>query len=144
MDSVTIRSLRSRIRMDLLPYCKGGSMIPVDLSANCESWIYDRNGSGIQILGIRSRDPFSGCACASGCHLLALFVSKTGKCVTSGCSIFFRVTFWFVFFVYFHLRTFSSNRFCLALSSLMFCFAYNIFRTGMSRAGLRSKLSAES
>ena len=35
-------------------------MIPVDLSANCEGWIYDPNGSGIQILGIRSRDPCSG------------------------------------------------------------------------------------
>ena len=35
-------------------------MIPVDLLANCEGWIYDPNGSGIQILGIRSRDPFSG------------------------------------------------------------------------------------
>ena len=35
-------------------------MIPVDLSANCESWIYDPNGSGIQMFGIRSRDPFSG------------------------------------------------------------------------------------
>ena len=35
-------------------------MIPVDLSANCEGRIYDPNGSGIQILGIRSRDPFSG------------------------------------------------------------------------------------
>ena len=35
-------------------------MIPVDLSANCEDWIYDPNGSGIQIFGIRSRDPFSG------------------------------------------------------------------------------------
>ena len=58
MDPDTIRSLRSRIRMDLLPYCEGGSMIPVDLSANCEGWIYDPNGSGIQILGIRSRDPF--------------------------------------------------------------------------------------
>ena len=33
--------------MNLLPYCEGGSMIPVDLSANCEVWIYDPNGSGI-------------------------------------------------------------------------------------------------
>ena len=60
MDPDTIRSLRSRIRMDLLPYCKGEYMIPVALSANCEGWIYDPNGSGIQILGIRSRNPFSG------------------------------------------------------------------------------------
>ena len=35
-------------------------MIPVDLSASCEDRIYDPNGSGSQILGIRSRDPFSG------------------------------------------------------------------------------------
>ena len=41
-------------------------MIPVDLSANCEGWIYDRNGSGIQILGIRSRDPFPGSTDMSG------------------------------------------------------------------------------
>ena len=31
-----------------------------DLSVNYEGWIYDPNGSGIQILGIRSWDPFSG------------------------------------------------------------------------------------
>ena len=37
-------------------------MIPVYLSANCEGWIYDPNGSGIRTLGIRSRDPFSGSA----------------------------------------------------------------------------------
>ena len=41
-------------------------MIPVDLSANCEGWVYDPNGSGIQILGIRSRDPFSGSTDMSG------------------------------------------------------------------------------
>ena len=41
-------------------------MIPVDLSVNCESGIYDPNGSGIQILGIRSRDPFSGSTDMSG------------------------------------------------------------------------------
>ena len=38
-------------------------MIPVDLSANsanCEGRIYGPNGSGIQILGIRYMDPFSG------------------------------------------------------------------------------------
>ena len=56
MDPDTIRSLTSRIQKDLLPYCEEGSMIPVDLSANCEGWIYDPNGSGIQILGIRSQD----------------------------------------------------------------------------------------
>ena len=33
-------------------------MIPVDLSTSCEGRIYDPNGSGIQILGIRSRDPY--------------------------------------------------------------------------------------
>ena len=40
MDPDTIRSLRSRIRMDLLPSGEDGSMIPVDLSAICEGWIY--------------------------------------------------------------------------------------------------------
>ena len=35
MDPDTIRSLGSRFRMDLLLYCEGGSMIPVDLSASC-------------------------------------------------------------------------------------------------------------
>ena len=59
MDHDTKRSLGSWIRMDLLHYCESGSMIPVDLSANCEGWIYDLNGPEIQILGIRSRDPFS-------------------------------------------------------------------------------------
>ena len=49
--------LRSRIRKDISPYWEWGSMIPVDLSANWESWIYDPNGSGIQILRIRYRDP---------------------------------------------------------------------------------------
>ena len=64
-----IRSPRSRIYMNLLPNCESGSMIPVDLSANCEVWIYDLNGSGIQILGIRSRDPFSGFMDMSGVGL---------------------------------------------------------------------------
>ena len=41
-------------------------MIPVDLSAKCAGWIYDPNGSGIQILGIRSRDPLSGSTDMSG------------------------------------------------------------------------------
>ena len=59
MDPDTIRSLRSQIRMDLLPSegKREKRMIPVDLSANCEVWIYDPNGSEIQILGIRFRDP---------------------------------------------------------------------------------------
>ena len=49
MDPDTIQSLRSRIRMDLLPCCEGVSMIPVDLSENCAGWIFDPNGSWIQI-----------------------------------------------------------------------------------------------
>ena len=49
-------------------------MIPVDLSANCDGWIYDPNGSGIQILGIRSRDPFSGSTCLFG-SLLSIVLS---------------------------------------------------------------------
>ena len=32
-------------------------MIPVDLSANCEGWIYDPNRSWTQILWVKSRDP---------------------------------------------------------------------------------------
>ena len=48
MDPDTIRSLRSRIRMDLLPYCEGRSMIPVDLSANCEGWIFGSTLSDIE------------------------------------------------------------------------------------------------
>ena len=54
MDPDTLLSLRSRIRIDLLPYCEGRSMIPVDLSANSANYegrIYDPNGSGIQIQG---------------------------------------------------------------------------------------------
>ena len=66
MDPDTIRSLRSWVGMDLLPYCEGVSMITVDLSANCEGWIYDPNGTGIQIIEIRSRDPFSGSTDMSG------------------------------------------------------------------------------
>ena len=61
MDPDTIRSLRSRIQKDLLPYCEGGSVIPFDLSQTVRvRSTYDPNGSGLQILGIRSRDPFSG------------------------------------------------------------------------------------
>ena len=66
MDPNKIRSLTAWIPMDLLPYCEGGSLIPVDLSANCESWIYDSKASGIQIFGIRSRNPFSGSTDMSG------------------------------------------------------------------------------
>ena len=78
MDPDTIPSLRSRIRMDLLPYCEDGSMIPVDLSANCEVGAYDLNGSGIQILGIRSLDPFSGSTDMSGNYRLpASYPAKT-------------------------------------------------------------------
>ena len=41
-------------------------MIPVDLSANCEVRIYNPIGPGIQIIGIRSRDLFSGFTHMSG------------------------------------------------------------------------------
>ena len=41
--------------MDLLAYYGGGSMFPVDLSANRDGSINDPNGSGIQILGNRLR-----------------------------------------------------------------------------------------
>ena len=43
MDPDTIWSLRSRIRKDLLPYCEGGSMIPMDLS---QTVMVARNDSG--------------------------------------------------------------------------------------------------
>ena len=62
--------------MDPLPYCKSGSMVPVDLSANCEGWIYDPNGSGIQILGIRSRDPFSGSTDMPGWENVGLEIGR--------------------------------------------------------------------
>ena len=89
MDPDTILSLRSRIRMNLLPYCEGGSMIPVDLSANCEGWIYDPDGSGIQILGIRSRDPFSGSTDMSA-HRFSPYVWKKNEMMCAkrrGCSV---------------------------------------------------------
>ena len=61
MDPDTIWILRSRIRMDLLPYCEGGSMIPVDLRqiVSVESMI--RMDPGSRSLGsdpgIRFWDP---------------------------------------------------------------------------------------
>ena len=43
--------------MDLSPYCKGGSVIPVNLDKlKGEERIYDPRRSEIQILGIMSRD----------------------------------------------------------------------------------------
>ena len=59
--------------MDLLPYCEGEAMIPVDLSANCEDLIYDPNESGIQILGIRSRIRFR---CPRTCLLQAIIFEQ--------------------------------------------------------------------
>ena len=76
MDPDAIRSLRSWIRMNLLPHCDGGSMIPVDLSANCEGWIYDPNGFRIQIHGIRSRDSFSGSTDMSGYNVIEWLVKR--------------------------------------------------------------------
>ena len=55
-------------------------MIPVDLSANCDGWIYDPNGSGIQILGIRSRDPFSGSTDISAAERLLSWKSDLTLC----------------------------------------------------------------
>ena len=40
-------------------------MIPVDLSAHCESWIYDPNGSGIHV-----RDPRT--CLFGGLHLIRM------------------------------------------------------------------------
>ena len=63
MDPDTIPSLRSRIRMDLLPYCEDGYMISVDLSANCEGGSVIWTGPGTRSLGsypgIRFRDPWA-------------------------------------------------------------------------------------
>ena len=45
------------IRMDLSPYCKGGSVIPVNLDKlKSVERIYDPRRFGIQILGIRFQD----------------------------------------------------------------------------------------
>ena len=52
MDPGTIRSLRSRIRMDLLSYCEGGSMIQVDLSANLRVGSMTRSDPGSRSLGL--------------------------------------------------------------------------------------------
>ena len=44
------------------PYCEGGSMIPVDLSTNCEGWIYDpklRTDLGSRSLGSNRHDVIS-------------------------------------------------------------------------------------
>ena len=43
-----------------------GSMIPVDLSANCDGWIYYLNGSGIQIPGSTDMSDYT----PSHCHAL--------------------------------------------------------------------------
>ena len=59
VDPDTIQSLRSLIRINLLPFGKSGSTISVDLSANCDGWIYDPNRNGIQI-PIKFRYPSSG------------------------------------------------------------------------------------
>ena len=63
MDPDTIQSLRSRIRMDLLPYCEDGSMITVDLSANCEDGSVIWTDPGSRSLGsdprIRFRNPWA-------------------------------------------------------------------------------------
>ena len=61
MDPATIRSLGSRIRKDLMPYCEGGSMIPVDLSQTVRVGSMIRTDPGSRSLGsdpgIHFRDP---------------------------------------------------------------------------------------
>ena len=61
MDPATIRSLRSRIKKDLLPYCEGGSMIPVDPSKTVRVGSMIRTDLGSRSLGsdpgIHFRDP---------------------------------------------------------------------------------------
>ena len=63
MDPATIRSLRSRIRKDLLPYYVGGSMIPVDLSQTVRVGSMIRTDPGSRSLGsdpgIHFRDPWT-------------------------------------------------------------------------------------
>ena len=60
-------------------------MIPLDLSANCDGWIYDPNGSGIQILGIRSRE-IHGHVCSS--------CSANGLKFMCFCVFYYYVTLW--------------------------------------------------
>ena len=55
MDPDTIGILRSRIRMDLLPYCEGGSMIPVDLRQIVNVGSMTRMDPGSRSLGSDSR-----------------------------------------------------------------------------------------
>ena len=61
MNSDTIPSVRSWIRMDLWPSRDGGSMIPIDLSANREGGSMIRTDPGSRSMGsdpgIRFRDP---------------------------------------------------------------------------------------
>ena len=61
MDPEKIGILRSRTRMDLLPYCEGGSMIPVDLRQIVSVGSMIRMDPGSRFLGsdpgIRFRDP---------------------------------------------------------------------------------------
>ena len=64
MDPNTISSLRAQIQMDFLPYCECEFMTLWICQQT--GWIYDLNGSGIQILGIRFWDSFSGSTDMSG------------------------------------------------------------------------------
>ena len=63
MDPDKIRILRSRIRMDLLPYCEGGSMIPVNIRQTVSVDSMIRMDPGSRSLGtdpgIRFRDPWT-------------------------------------------------------------------------------------
>ena len=70
--------------MDLSIHYMRGSMIPVDLSTKYERRIYDPIRSWIQILGIRSRDPFLGSVHISD-YYVGIFYTisfpKQNKCI---------------------------------------------------------------
>ena len=55
-----LRHILSRIRVDLPSYSYGGSLISVNLLETLKNGSMIKNRSGIQIHGIKFRDPFSG------------------------------------------------------------------------------------
>ena len=79
IDPDTIGILRSRILMDLLPYCEGGSMIPVDLRQIVSAGSMIRMDPGSRSLGsdpgIRFRDPRT-CLHNSLCPLIVARFSE--------------------------------------------------------------------
>ena len=86
MDTDTIGILRSQIRMDLLPYCEGGSMIPVDLRQIVSVGSMIRMDPGSRSLGsdpgIRFQDPRT-CLVCSWVHTYTLAVQYLRSVCTS-------------------------------------------------------------